>query len=119
MASPVLSTWRAASDRWSDPTLSHRPETPQTSTAETAWLLAPEPANVHARGRRGAALHRTIGTRSNFGMDYGIVLFTSDRGIAPATAAKLAEDPGFHTFYAPEHPHIPVKREPPHPTRGH
>ena len=26
------------------------------------------------------------------GMDYGIVLFTSDRGITPAAAAKLADD---------------------------
>ena len=51
-------------------------------------------------------------------MDYGLVLFTSDRGIRPATAAKLAEDHGFHTFYVPEHTHIPVKREAAHPTTG-
>jgi probable F420-dependent oxidoreductase len=46
---------------------------------------------------------------------FGIVLFTSDRGIAPALAAKAAEERGFHTFYVPEHTHIPVKREAPHP----
>lgn len=51
-------------------------------------------------------------------MDYGIVLFTSDRGIAPAAAAKLAEDNGFHTFYVPEHTHIPIKREAAHPGTG-
>src|SRR6201994_2506341 len=51
-------------------------------------------------------------------MDYGLVLFTSDRGISPARAAKLAEDHGFHTFYVPEHTHIPVKREAAHPTTG-
>jgi probable F420-dependent oxidoreductase len=46
---------------------------------------------------------------------FGIVLFTSDRGIAPARAAQDAEVRGFHTFYVPEHTHIPVKREAPHP----
>lgn len=48
-------------------------------------------------------------------MRFGIVLFTSDRGIAPAQAAQAAEERGFHTFYVPEHTHIPVKREAPHP----
>src|SRR3954464_10880762 len=51
-------------------------------------------------------------------MDYGLVLFTSDRGIAPAAAAKLADDHGFHTFYVPEHTHIPVKRQAAHPATG-
>ncbi len=51
-------------------------------------------------------------------MDYGLVLFTSDRGIAPASAAKLADDHGFTTFYVPEHTHIPIKREAAHPTTG-
>src|ERR1700752_3714121 len=51
-------------------------------------------------------------------MDYGLVLFTSDRGIPPAAAATLADDHGFHTFYVPEHTHIPVKREAAHPTTG-
>lgn len=51
-------------------------------------------------------------------MDYGLVLFTSDRGITPAAAARLAEDHGFTTFYVPEHTHIPVKREAAHPTTG-
>ena len=51
-------------------------------------------------------------------MDYGLVLFTSDRGITPAAAAKLADDHGFKTFYVPEHTHIPVKREAAHPTTG-
>ena len=43
------------------------------------------------------------------------MLFTSDRGIAPARAAQLAEVRGFHTFYVPEHTHIPVRRAAPHP----
>jgi probable F420-dependent oxidoreductase len=45
-------------------------------------------------------------------------LFTSDRGITPAAAARAAEERGFDTFYVPEHTHIPVKREALHPTGG-
>jgi probable F420-dependent oxidoreductase len=51
-------------------------------------------------------------------MDYGLVLFTSDRGISPAAAATLADNHGFATFYVPEHTHIPVKRQAAHPTTG-
>ncbi|MFB4316895.1 LLM class F420-dependent oxidoreductase [Actinomadura sp. 21ATH] len=51
-------------------------------------------------------------------MRHGIVLFTSDRGIAPAQAAKAAEDAGFDTFYVPEHTHIPVRRDAAHPGTG-
>lgn len=48
-------------------------------------------------------------------MRLGIVLLTSDRGITPAQAARAAEERGFHTFYVPEHTHIPVRRAAPHP----
>ena len=51
-------------------------------------------------------------------MRYGIVLFTSDRGITPASAALAAEQAGFASFYVPEHTHIPVKREALHPGTG-
>lgn len=51
-------------------------------------------------------------------MRYGAVLFTSDRGIAPAAAAQAAEAVGLDTFYVPEHTHIPVKREAAHPGTG-
>lgn len=51
-------------------------------------------------------------------MDYGLVLFTSDRGITPAAAAKLADDHNFTTFYVPEHTHIPISRETAHPATG-
>jgi probable F420-dependent oxidoreductase len=51
-------------------------------------------------------------------MRFGIVLFTSDRGIAPAAAARAAEEHGFDTFYVPEHTHIPVRRDAPHPGTG-
>jgi probable F420-dependent oxidoreductase len=48
-------------------------------------------------------------------MRYGVVLFTSDRGITPARAAQAAEAAGFDCFYVPEHTHIPVRREALHP----
>ena len=51
-------------------------------------------------------------------MRHGVVLFTSDRGIRPARAAQAAEAAGFDSFYVPEHTHIPVKREAPHPRTG-
>jgi probable F420-dependent oxidoreductase len=51
-------------------------------------------------------------------MRHGLVLFTSDRGIAPATLAKAAEERGFDTFYVPEHTHIPVRRDAAHPGTG-
>ncbi|EFL08665.1 oxidoreductase [Streptomyces sp. AA4] len=46
------------------------------------------------------------------------MLFTSDRGISPAAAAQAAEECGFATFYVPEHTHIPVRRDAPHPRTG-
>ncbi|CAM2792850.1 LLM class F420-dependent oxidoreductase [Skermania piniformis] len=49
---------------------------------------------------------------------FGIVLFTSDRGIGPAAAAEAAEAAGFDTFYVPEHTHIPVRRTAAHPRTG-
>lgn len=51
-------------------------------------------------------------------MDLSVVLFTSDRGITPAAAAKAAEDAGFHAFYVPEHSHIPTSRDSAHPGTG-
>ena len=51
-------------------------------------------------------------------MRHGIVLFTSDRGITPAGAARAAEAAGFDTLYVPEHTHIPVKRDAAHPGTG-
>jgi probable F420-dependent oxidoreductase len=49
---------------------------------------------------------------------YGVVLFTSDRGITPAGAAQAAEAAGFNCFYVPEHTHIPVRRDAAHPRTG-
>lgn len=52
------------------------------------------------------------------GLRHGVVLFTSDRGITPAEAARCAEERGFTTFYVPEHTHIPVRRDAAHPGTG-
>lgn len=51
-------------------------------------------------------------------MRHGIVLFTSDRGISPADAARAAENAGFDSFHVPEHTHIPAKRSAAHPRTG-
>ena len=51
-------------------------------------------------------------------MKYGVVLFTSDRGVPPARAAQVAEEAGFESFAVPEHTHIPVRREAAHPGTG-
>lgn len=51
-------------------------------------------------------------------MKYGVALFTSDRGITPAHAAQVAEAAGFDSFAVPEHTHIPVRRQAPHPLTG-
>ncbi len=51
-------------------------------------------------------------------MRYGVVLFSSDRGITPARAAQAAESAGFGCFYVPEHTHVPVRRHAPHPRTG-
>jgi probable F420-dependent oxidoreductase len=48
-------------------------------------------------------------------MKYGVVLFTSDRGITPARTAQVAEAVGFDSFAVPEHTHIPVRRTALHP----
>ncbi len=51
-------------------------------------------------------------------MDYGIVQFTSDRGLAPAILAPLIEQAGFDAYYVPEHGHIPTRRDAAHPQTG-
>ncbi|MFC4602982.1 LLM class F420-dependent oxidoreductase [Rhodococcus kronopolitis] len=51
-------------------------------------------------------------------MKFGITLFTSDRGITPASAARAAERSGFDSFYVPEHTHIPARRDAAHPQTG-
>lgn len=51
-------------------------------------------------------------------MDYGIVQFTSDRGLRPHELAPLIEQAGFAAYYVPEHSHIPTRREAAHPRTG-
>lgn len=51
-------------------------------------------------------------------MEFGIVQFTSDRGLRPQVLAPLIEQAGFASFFVPEHGHIPTKREAAHPGTG-
>lgn len=51
-------------------------------------------------------------------MRVSLSLFTCDRGITPAEAAVAAEERGLFALYVPEHTHIPVNRETPHPATG-
>lgn len=51
-------------------------------------------------------------------MDFGIVQFTSDRGLRAQHLAPLIEEAGFAAYYVPEHSHIPTKREAAHPRTG-
>ncbi|WP_024332763.1 LLM class F420-dependent oxidoreductase [Gordonia hirsuta] len=51
-------------------------------------------------------------------MDFGIVQFTSDRGLRPHLLAPLIEQAGFASYYVPEHGHIPTRREAAHPGTG-
>lgn len=42
-------------------------------------------------------------------MRLGITAFLTDRAMAPADLARAAEERGFHSFYLPEHTHLPVR----------
>jgi probable F420-dependent oxidoreductase len=52
------------------------------------------------------------------GVDCGLVLFATDRGITPAAAAVIAETHGLGSFAVSEHTHMPVHREAVHPATG-
>ncbi|MFT4125020.1 MAG: LLM class F420-dependent oxidoreductase [Gordonia sp. (in: high G+C Gram-positive bacteria)] len=51
-------------------------------------------------------------------MEFGIVQFTSDRGLRPQVLAPLIEEAGFAAYYVPEHGHIPTRRDAAHPQTG-
>jgi len=46
----------------------------------------------------------------------GVTIHATDLSISPVDAACEAEARGFHSFYIPEHTHIPVSRRTPPPT---
>lgn len=48
-------------------------------------------------------------------MKIGVFLFATDKSADPAVVAKKAEDLGFDSFWAPEHPIIPIKTSSPYP----
>ncbi|HEY0576558.1 MAG TPA: LLM class F420-dependent oxidoreductase, partial [Pseudonocardia sp.] len=49
----------------------------------------------------------------------GVTVFLTDLSINPVRLAREVEARGFHSVYFPEHTHIPVARETPHPVEGH
>lgn len=51
-------------------------------------------------------------------MEFGIVQFTSDRGLKPQVLAPLIEQAGFASYFVPEHGHIPTRRDAAHPGTG-
>ena len=51
-------------------------------------------------------------------MKLGLTIFLTDRVISPVRLAVEAEARGFHSLYFPEHTHIPVARNTPHPSQG-
>ena len=51
-------------------------------------------------------------------MRLGVTVFLTDLSINPVRLAREVEARGFHSMYFPEHTHIPVARETPHPVEG-
>ena len=49
-------------------------------------------------------------------MKIGVTLHATDRSVSPVELACEAEARGFHSFYVPEHTHIPTSRRTPAPT---
>ena len=48
-------------------------------------------------------------------MDYGATVFPTDYAIRPDDLARLLEERGFESYWAPEHTHIPASRRTPYP----
>jgi probable F420-dependent oxidoreductase len=51
-------------------------------------------------------------------MDTGVAIFPTHDAIAPAEAARLAEERGHESLFFPEHTHIPASRQSPYPAGG-
>lgn len=52
-------------------------------------------------------------------MKLGLTIFLTDQVMNPVRLVREAEARGFHSIYFPEHTHIPVARNTPHPEQGH
>ena len=48
-------------------------------------------------------------------MDYGVTMFPTDYSIRPDDLARMLEERGFESYWAPEHTHIPASRRSPWP----
>ena len=47
--------------------------------------------------------------------DFGVLMFSTDFAVEPATLAQEAEKFGFESLFFPEHTHIPASRKSPWP----
>jgi probable F420-dependent oxidoreductase len=48
-------------------------------------------------------------------MDFGVTMFPTDYAIRPDDLARMLEERGFESYWAPEHTHIPASRKSPWP----
>lgn len=44
-------------------------------------------------------------------MKAGVLIYPTDRGVDPVTAARAVEERGFESVFVPEHTHIPARRQ--------
>jgi probable F420-dependent oxidoreductase len=51
-------------------------------------------------------------------MRIGVAVFLTDQTMGPAELGRALEERGYHSFYVPEHTHIPVSRATPNPMGG-
>ena len=49
-------------------------------------------------------------------MELGLAHFLTDYGMEPVELARAVEERGFESLLLPEHTHIPVSRDTPHPS---
>ena len=51
-------------------------------------------------------------------MRFGLAIFPTEDGPAPAELARAAEERGYESLFFPEHTHIPAARDTPYPIGG-
>jgi probable F420-dependent oxidoreductase len=49
-------------------------------------------------------------------LHFGVTMFMTDQTMGPVELARAIEERGLHSFYVPEHTHIPISRRTPPPT---
>jgi probable F420-dependent oxidoreductase len=70
---------------------------------------------VHPRPTSGIVVAITV-INCTFASSGRLAMYATDRAMSPVELAREAEARGFHSFYIPEHTHIPTSRRTPAPT---